>query len=432
MEYKNNKGFSLIELMVGITILAIITIPLMNNFIVSLNTSNRAYEITQLSQTANNVIASIEANSLDEIIDKKIISIFPSKNLAVQFYTDATFQTPLTAVLKGNDSYYMVIRGVSFNDSHTPVDIQIIAEAQSDPVYTILNSKDVVLASNPDIIVKQASDDTNPDKAFIIELEKEWEAYLRPEPTTTPEVTPDPSATPEPSMTPEPTPTTSTTPVPGTENLIGASEELIAANPEIIRTITIDLVQNGLNVDMNITYKYNARTNLDGEERIFELDSPVATISQPMPAQGQLDIFFLYNAFLTNSTHNVVDVDNIIVNNNGINANLSLVKQNVAGSNAQYISGSLILNEKFSTHAINLYTNANEIMGDEIFERYTMTKIDHNSIISNLNSALSIVKKEDANVIYKTEIKIFEEDKSGSPTAFGEVLEDGITTSITR
>ncbi len=52
---KNNKGFSLIELLVGIAILGIIVAPLLSNFVVSANIFSRSREIGEATTAAQNI-----------------------------------------------------------------------------------------------------------------------------------------------------------------------------------------------------------------------------------------------------------------------------------------------------------------------------------------------------------------------------------------
>jgi prepilin-type N-terminal cleavage/methylation domain-containing protein len=66
---KNNKGFTLLELLISIAILAIILVPLLNNFVVAakLNaTSKKTHKATTIAQ---NLIESIKAEEIGELVN---------------------------------------------------------------------------------------------------------------------------------------------------------------------------------------------------------------------------------------------------------------------------------------------------------------------------------------------------------------------------
>jgi prepilin-type N-terminal cleavage/methylation domain-containing protein len=64
---KNNKGFSLVELIVTVTILAVIVAPLLRAFVVSAQTNAKAKERLRATNLAQNIMEDIEAYGLEEI-----------------------------------------------------------------------------------------------------------------------------------------------------------------------------------------------------------------------------------------------------------------------------------------------------------------------------------------------------------------------------
>ena len=64
---KNNTGFSLVELIVTITILAIVVLPLLNAFVLSVRTNAKAKERLRLTSIAENMMEGIEKMSLEEL-----------------------------------------------------------------------------------------------------------------------------------------------------------------------------------------------------------------------------------------------------------------------------------------------------------------------------------------------------------------------------
>ena len=63
---QSNKGFTLVEVLIAITILAIIVVPLLRAFVVSANTNAKARRVMRATTLAQNVIEELKAYSLDE------------------------------------------------------------------------------------------------------------------------------------------------------------------------------------------------------------------------------------------------------------------------------------------------------------------------------------------------------------------------------
>lgn len=63
-----NKGFSLLELLIGITMLAIIVVPIMHAFVTSSSTSNKAREVRNQTVAAQNVLESYESTDVVDLI----------------------------------------------------------------------------------------------------------------------------------------------------------------------------------------------------------------------------------------------------------------------------------------------------------------------------------------------------------------------------
>lgn len=68
MHKKNNKGLSLIELIVAIAILAVVVLPLLTAFVVSLKTNAKAKEKLRATEIAHNMMEGMEALSVKEIM----------------------------------------------------------------------------------------------------------------------------------------------------------------------------------------------------------------------------------------------------------------------------------------------------------------------------------------------------------------------------
>lgn len=68
---KKNKGFSLVELLVSITILAIIAVPIMHGFVSASKTNAKARKIEQATTVAQNVMEDVKATPLEELLTRE-------------------------------------------------------------------------------------------------------------------------------------------------------------------------------------------------------------------------------------------------------------------------------------------------------------------------------------------------------------------------
>jgi len=65
---KDNRGLTLLELIIGITILTIIAVPLLHSFVTSAATARKSEIYENATAAAENEIETIEATDLDDYI----------------------------------------------------------------------------------------------------------------------------------------------------------------------------------------------------------------------------------------------------------------------------------------------------------------------------------------------------------------------------
>lgn len=65
----NNDGFSLVELLIAVTILSIIVAPMLHSLVTSLNTNAKARRLMHATQIAEDVMEEFEAHSIQEMMD---------------------------------------------------------------------------------------------------------------------------------------------------------------------------------------------------------------------------------------------------------------------------------------------------------------------------------------------------------------------------
>lgn len=92
-----NKGFSLVELLVCVAILAIISIPLLNSFLVAGNTNKKAKEIQRTTTLAQNIMETVKSQNLNDLK-----MMFNNKNL-VGLNLNAPYDTTNSDINTIND-----------------------------------------------------------------------------------------------------------------------------------------------------------------------------------------------------------------------------------------------------------------------------------------------------------------------------------------
>ena len=66
----NNKGFSLLEVLVAVIILSIVSIPIIRSFATVAKTNANAKMLLRATDAAENMMENLEYRTLDEIIDR--------------------------------------------------------------------------------------------------------------------------------------------------------------------------------------------------------------------------------------------------------------------------------------------------------------------------------------------------------------------------
>jgi prepilin-type N-terminal cleavage/methylation domain-containing protein len=141
---KKQDGFSLVELIVAIAIMAIIVLPLLRAFVVSARTNAKAKERLRATEASQNIMESIEAMSLDHLLtyfsDSSPAMFGESSRTRLYIDSDGKYQ-PTSSTEKSTDgNYYFGLKGVNGKD------ILLTLEANDstiDDVGTTLNNQEV-------------------------------------------------------------------------------------------------------------------------------------------------------------------------------------------------------------------------------------------------------------------------------------------------
>ena len=71
---RNDRGFSLVELLIAITMLGIIAAPLLHAFVTSAMTARKSYDMGELTLAAQTAAETVEADSMKAISAKALVS----------------------------------------------------------------------------------------------------------------------------------------------------------------------------------------------------------------------------------------------------------------------------------------------------------------------------------------------------------------------
>lgn len=142
---QDNRGLTLIELLIAVTILAIVSAPLLHSFLSSANTEVKARKMGDATMVAQNIMEAIEANEFDDVLpadSTSLEAIFGASSGNVKYYkyVDSAY-TELGTSRPTSNNYYIGVKAISAGGQNynalihidpTPYDTNINKELLSD------------------------------------------------------------------------------------------------------------------------------------------------------------------------------------------------------------------------------------------------------------------------------------------------------------
>ncbi len=117
MKPKDNRGFSLLELVIAVVILGIVVAPLLHTFLTSANTTARSQNMGQVTSCALAIAERIEAEHLDTFLENPARTLRASTATFYSYDTDTEIFTPLAEdelpLLPREDSYHIGVTGLT-------------------------------------------------------------------------------------------------------------------------------------------------------------------------------------------------------------------------------------------------------------------------------------------------------------------------------
>ena len=172
----NNKGFSLVELMIATVLLAIIVAPLLHSFVTAGNTTLRSRQMGDVTLVSENIAETVEAISdletlLKETDPNKYFAGATGK--ALYTYTEASgTYTPANASDIDFDTdkcFYLGVKGIQAGSSTFNAMIKLDANEYRNGSSDI-NDVDLTDYSNMDFVYAQGSVASNPDDLSLEEF----------------------------------------------------------------------------------------------------------------------------------------------------------------------------------------------------------------------------------------------------------------------
>jgi len=170
-ERGGNKGFSLVELLVGVTILAVIITPLLSSLIASSKTAQKAREVRNATLAASNVIETFEAKPLKQLLTEITsggISGLGTHAALCQYDAENDAYAELgdpSAVKEGEDVYYIALRGISSSKDTFDALVKLDATKYS------INQEPVTTYTDMDVVFSQPyAEEENPDALALASL----------------------------------------------------------------------------------------------------------------------------------------------------------------------------------------------------------------------------------------------------------------------
>lgn len=195
----NNKGFSLVELLIATVILAIVVAPLLHTFVTAANTTARSRQMGDATLVSKNIAEKVEASTLSDLFNEPD----PSKHFAgatakkLYKYSGGVYSEGADPAV--TDCYYLGVKGVQAGSSTFNAMITFDAGAYrtADPNTYSINDVAVTDYSNMDAVYAQSQDADDPDAlgwaSFVDKanaLHSDWsQASAKPVRTMTLEVT---------------------------------------------------------------------------------------------------------------------------------------------------------------------------------------------------------------------------------------------------
>ena len=205
----SNKGFSLVELIAAVAILAVVVTPLLHSFVTSTNISRKATIISEATLAGKNILETIDATSVsewqeivtngraadllkDEDIDVSVTPIGRFDRNGILETDNGNFTVGLTNIKGGNNLYDAKVEFTRGDIDETYEDANGIAKDSTSHGLYLINDEDIskytgmdgvfcqseLKTANPDILVDKAYEQKAKIESEVPEKYNSRERYI--------------------------------------------------------------------------------------------------------------------------------------------------------------------------------------------------------------------------------------------------------------
>lgn len=173
----NNKGFSLVELILAVVILGVVISPLLHSFVTATNIFAKSRNISQLTATGQNILETIDARPIKEFVEggELVKELLTHRGTTPEFYelgiSDYTSEDSVAQVAIKNlatadgtyDARVTFSRGQALTGERVGFD-------QPENGFKLVNSKELAKFSNMDAVYTQKYGKENPEEKLLNDI----------------------------------------------------------------------------------------------------------------------------------------------------------------------------------------------------------------------------------------------------------------------
>ncbi len=159
----NNKGFSLVELLIATVILAIVVAPLLHTFVTAATTTARSRKMGDATLVSKNISETVEATALSQLFNDPDPSKYFAGAISKNLYSYDGSDYTLGADPNETDCYYLGVQGVQAGSSTFNAMITLDAAAYRTATGGGINDVKITDYSNMDAVYAQSRDADDPD-----------------------------------------------------------------------------------------------------------------------------------------------------------------------------------------------------------------------------------------------------------------------------
>ena len=173
----NNKGFSLVELLIATVILAIIVAPLLHSFVTAAHTTVKSRQMGDITLASENIAEAVEAAPLKDLLSSEVSAkkYFAGATEKALYSYDGSTYTEITNPGTAN-CYYVGVKGIQAGSSTFNAMIKLDANEYRTARKPI-NTVDLTDYSNMDAVYAQGMVANDPDDEALANLRVKAAAY---------------------------------------------------------------------------------------------------------------------------------------------------------------------------------------------------------------------------------------------------------------